>query len=125
LALLPSAAFERAVLACKSYLIALAVVEGHLTVEQAAQAAHVEVQSQIDRWGEVEDSAFAFHSTLSFLLRWSLTRFSRFSPPFDCRPPCCLTVPTVLAAAHDVDNQDVRVRLGAAALLVSPQPQLA
>ncbi|GAA5837634.1 hypothetical protein JCM9279_006815 [Rhodotorula babjevae] len=50
------AAFERAVLASKSYLIALALVEGHLTVDEAAHAAHVEVQSQIDRWGEVEDT---------------------------------------------------------------------
>ncbi|BGP37848.1 ATP synthase mitochondrial F1 complex assembly factor 2 [Rhodotorula kratochvilovae] len=76
------AAFERAVLASKSYLIALALVEGHLSVDEAAHAAHVEVQSQIDRWGEVEDT-------------------------------------------HDVDNQDVRVRLGAAALLVAEQAQLA
>ena len=50
------AAFERAVLASKSYLIALALVEGHYSVDDAAKAAHVEVQSQIDRWGEVEDS---------------------------------------------------------------------
>ncbi|GAA5826063.1 hypothetical protein JCM5353_004199 [Sporobolomyces roseus] len=75
------AAFERSVLASKSYLIALGLVEGFFTVDQAAQAAHVEVQSQIDRWGEVEDT-------------------------------------------HDVDHQDVRVRLGSAALLVASQPQL-
>lgn len=43
-------------LASKSYLIALALVQGHLSVEDAAQCAHVEVQSQINRWGEVEDS---------------------------------------------------------------------
>jgi len=47
------------VLASKSYLIALGLVEGFFTVDQAAQAAHVEVQSQIDRWGEVEDSKFS------------------------------------------------------------------
>ncbi|GAA5843915.1 hypothetical protein JCM3766R1_006102 [Sporobolomyces carnicolor] len=76
------AAFERAVLASKSYLIALGLVEGYFTVDQAAQAAHVEVQSQIDRWGEVEDT-------------------------------------------HDVDHQDVRVRLGSAALLCATQPHLA
>ncbi|KAL8290480.1 hypothetical protein RQP46_002738 [Phenoliferia psychrophenolica] len=70
------AAFERAVLASKSYLIALALVEGHYSVDDAAMAAHVEVQSQINRWGEVEDT-------------------------------------------HDVDHQDVRVRLGSAALLCS------
>lgn len=43
-------------LASKSYLIALALVEGYFSVEDAARAAHVEVQSQINRWGEVEDS---------------------------------------------------------------------
>lgn len=53
------AAFERAVLASKSYLIALGLVEGFLSVDEAAKAAHVEVQSQIDRWGEVEDSECA------------------------------------------------------------------
>ena len=52
------AAFERAVLTSKSFCIALGLVEGHLSVEEAAQCAHVEVQSQIDRWGEVEDSLF-------------------------------------------------------------------
>ncbi|EGU12452.1 hypothetical protein RTG_01486 [Rhodotorula toruloides ATCC 204091] len=53
------AAFERAVLASKSYLIALGLVEGFLSADEAAKAAHVEVQSQIDRWGEVEDSEYA------------------------------------------------------------------
>ena len=47
-------------LASKSYLISLALVEGHYTVDDAARAAHVEVQSQIDRWGEVEDSQSSF-----------------------------------------------------------------
>lgn len=55
--LLTRAAFERAVLSTKSFLIALGITQGRLTVEQAAQCAHVEVQSQIDRWGEVEDSS--------------------------------------------------------------------
>lgn len=50
------AAFERAVYTTKSALIALALVKGRLNVDQAAQAAHVEVNSQIERWGEVEDS---------------------------------------------------------------------
>lgn len=53
------AAFERAVLASKSYLIGLALVEGFLSTDEAAKAAHVEVQSQIDKWGEVEDSTFS------------------------------------------------------------------
>lgn len=50
------AAFERSVLLTKSFLISLALVSRHLTVAQAAAAAEVEVQSQINRWGSVEDS---------------------------------------------------------------------
>ena len=49
---------ERATYATKSFLIGLALVKRHLTVEQAALAATVEVSSQIERWGEVEDSKF-------------------------------------------------------------------
>lgn len=52
------AAFERAVMSSKSFLIGLALVKNALTVEQAAQAAHVEMNAQIDRWGEVEDSMY-------------------------------------------------------------------
>lgn len=47
------AAFERAVLTSKSFVLSLALVEGKLSVEEAVQCAHVEVQSQIDRWGQV------------------------------------------------------------------------
>ncbi|KAH7889257.1 hypothetical protein F5I97DRAFT_1801794 [Phlebopus sp. FC_14] len=50
------AAMERATYVTKSFLIALALVKRHLTAEQAALAAQVEVASQIQRWGEVEDS---------------------------------------------------------------------
>jgi len=50
------AAFERTVMTTKSFIIGIALVEGRLSVDQAAHCAHVEVQSQIDRWGEVEDS---------------------------------------------------------------------
>ena len=53
----PVAAMERATYTSKSFLIALALVKRHIDVDQAAQAAHVEVNSQIERWGEVEDSA--------------------------------------------------------------------
>ncbi|KAF9218121.1 ATP12-domain-containing protein, partial [Gyrodon lividus] len=49
------AAMERATYVTKSFLIALALVKRHLTAEQAALAAQVEVASQIERWGEVED----------------------------------------------------------------------
>ncbi|KAA1107051.1 ATP synthase complex assembly protein atp12 [Puccinia graminis f. sp. tritici] len=50
------AAFERAVHATKSFVIALALVQNHLTVDQASDASRVEVLSQIARWGEVEDT---------------------------------------------------------------------
>ncbi|KAF8188396.1 hypothetical protein BJ912DRAFT_851201 [Pholiota molesta] len=50
------AALERATYASKSLIIALALVSNHLTVEQAALSATVEVNSQIERWGEVEDT---------------------------------------------------------------------
>ena len=49
-------ALERATYASKSLIIALALVTKHLSVEQASLAATVEVNSQIERWGEVEDS---------------------------------------------------------------------
>lgn len=51
-------ALERATYASKSLIIALALVTKHLSVEQAALTASVEVNSQIERWGEVEDSTF-------------------------------------------------------------------
>ncbi|KAF8610161.1 ATP12-domain-containing protein [Ceratobasidium sp. AG-I] len=50
------AAFERAVFTTKSFIIALALLKGRIGLEQASQAAHVEVSSQIERWGEVEDT---------------------------------------------------------------------
>ncbi|KAG5728292.1 hypothetical protein E4T56_gene19200 [Termitomyces sp. T112] len=50
------AALERATYTTKSFIIGLALVTKHLTVEQAALAATVEVCSQIERWGEVEDT---------------------------------------------------------------------
>ncbi|KAI0373317.1 ATP12-domain-containing protein [Pilatotrama ljubarskyi] len=50
------AAMERATYTSKSFLIALALIMRRLDVDQAAQAAHVEVNSQIERWGEVEDT---------------------------------------------------------------------
>ncbi|ORX40931.1 hypothetical protein BD324DRAFT_612582 [Kockovaella imperatae] len=50
------AAFERATYASKSFIIGLALCSGRLTADQASDASHVEVRSQIERWGEVEDS---------------------------------------------------------------------
>jgi ATP synthase F1 complex assembly factor 2 len=49
---------ERATYSTKSFVIAMALVLRHLTPEQAALAASVEVNSQIERWGEVEDSEY-------------------------------------------------------------------
>ena len=56
--MLSSEAMERATYVTKSFLVALALVKRHLTAEQAALAAQVEVASQIERWGEVEDCEF-------------------------------------------------------------------
>lgn len=53
------AAFERACMTSKSFLTALALVKKAITVEEAARAAHVEVNSQIERWGMVEDSEYS------------------------------------------------------------------
>ncbi|KAF8212389.1 ATP12-domain-containing protein [Mycena galopus ATCC 62051] len=50
------AAMERATYATKSFIIALALIKQQLSVEQAALAAQVEVASQIQWWGEVEDT---------------------------------------------------------------------
>jgi hypothetical protein len=65
-------AMERVTYMTKSFLIALALVKRHLTVEGAAIAAQVEVSSQIQRWGEVEDCEFIIGA---FLLQ---------SPPLSC-----------------------------------------
>lgn len=48
-------AMERAVYASKSLIVALALVRGRISVEEAALASQVEVASQIQKWGEVED----------------------------------------------------------------------
>ncbi|KAF8921494.1 hypothetical protein CPB85DRAFT_1428474 [Mucidula mucida] len=50
------AAMERATYSTKSVLIALALVKEFINVEEASNASRVEVSSQIERWGEVEDT---------------------------------------------------------------------
>ncbi|KAI0031693.1 ATP12-domain-containing protein [Vararia minispora EC-137] len=50
------AAMERATYTTKSFLLALALVHKRITAEQTALASQVEVSSQIQAWGEVEDS---------------------------------------------------------------------
>jgi ATP synthase F1 complex assembly factor 2 len=53
-------AMERVTFTTKSFIIALALVHGHITAEQAALASQVEVASQIERWGEVEDCTYIY-----------------------------------------------------------------
>ncbi|TPX60251.1 hypothetical protein PhCBS80983_g01924 [Powellomyces hirtus] len=50
------AAFEKAVMSSKSFVVAMALVKGKIDAPAAATAARLEVLHQIDRWGEVEDS---------------------------------------------------------------------
>ena len=85
---------ERVTFTTKSFIIALALVHGRINAEQAALASQVEVASQIERWGEVEDCTYAH-------------RF-RASDKADLRRP-----------AHDVDYQDVRRHIGSAACLIA------
>lgn len=58
-------AMERATYTSKSFLIALALVMKQITAEQAAHASHVEVNSQIEKWGEVEDCKAYFKWTIA------------------------------------------------------------
>jgi ATP synthase F1 complex assembly factor 2 len=51
------AAFEKAVLRSKSFMIGLALVEREISVEFAGCASRLEVMHQIERWGEVEGNA--------------------------------------------------------------------
>jgi ATP synthase mitochondrial F1 complex assembly factor 2 len=91
---------ERAVYHSKSFIIALALIRGRLSAEEASLAAHVEVQSQINRWGEVEDSEFMTALLTDFYtLRWELTTPERI--------------------AHDVDHRDIRRQLGSVAIMVA------
>ena len=41
---------------CKSFLIALALVQRHISVQEAAMAARVETLAQMKQWGLVEDT---------------------------------------------------------------------
>ncbi|KAL5038582.1 hypothetical protein BDV3_006284 [Batrachochytrium dendrobatidis] len=50
------AAFEKAVMRSKSFIIGLALMEGEISVEFATTAGRLEVIHQIEKWGEVEDS---------------------------------------------------------------------
>lgn len=71
---------ERATYTSKSFLISLALVKRQIDVDQAAQAAHVEMNSQIERWGEVEDSKFHATVVVATLLTNLLPRPRRRLP---------------------------------------------
>ena len=88
-------AMERATYGSKSLIIALALIKNHLTVEEAALASTVEVNSQIERWGEMEDSEC--NSLISNLNNSVI----------------------LCGVAHRVDYHDVRRQLGSAACLLS------
>lgn len=69
-------------------MIGLALITGRLNADDAAHAAQVEVRSQIEQWGEVEDS--------------------------ECGPFPALAL-NGLTTAHDVDYVDIRRALGSVA----------
>jgi ATP synthase F1 complex assembly factor 2 len=85
---------ERVTFTTKSFIIALALVHDRINTEQAALASQVEVASQIERWGEVEDCMYA--------------HCFRASDETELR-----------LLAHDVDYHDVRRHIGSAACLVA------
>lgn len=65
------AALERAIRSTKSFLVGLRLVDAiqsgrdeDFTVEEACLAAEVEVESQTERWGEVEDTHDVDHADL-------------------------------------------------------------
>jgi ATP synthase F1 complex assembly factor 2 len=86
-------AMERATYTTKSFLLALALVYKEITAEQAALASQVEVSSQIEAWGEVEDCEWSYSSV-----------YIRRQP---------------LPTAHDVDFHDVRRHTASAACLLA------
>jgi len=72
------AALERATYACKSFLIGFALVAGRLSADAAARASHVEVTSQIELWGEVEDSHDVDHQDIRRALGSAICALSKF-----------------------------------------------
>lgn len=109
-AIMTTLAMERVTYVTKSFLIALALVKRHLTVEDAAAAAQVEVSSQIQRWGEVEDCEFMITIPIFF---------SGSVPPAIGSPLCAPLLIIDSITAHDVDFHDTRRQLGSAACLLA------
>ncbi|KIY66301.1 ATP12-domain-containing protein [Cylindrobasidium torrendii FP15055 ss-10] len=62
------AAMERATYSTKSFLTALALIKEEISVEGASRAARAEVESQIEWWGEVEDTHDVDHQDIRRLL---------------------------------------------------------
>lgn len=92
-------AFEKAVMSSKSFLIGFALVHKGISVEHAAQAAHVEMNAQMDRWGEVEDSKFK-------ILYWFAS--------------CSINLGFV---GHDVEREYIRQTLGSVAITLMDKHQ--
>ncbi|KCV69752.1 hypothetical protein H696_04162 [Fonticula alba] len=49
-------AFEEAVISSKSFILPLALLRRHITLDQAADASRLETLYQVGRWGQVEDT---------------------------------------------------------------------
>ncbi|KAI6045443.1 hypothetical protein EDC04DRAFT_3104621 [Pisolithus marmoratus] len=76
-----SLAIERATYATKLFLILLALVKQHCTVEQGASAVQVEVESWIQRWGEVHNEFPCYLLTHRIVIMSSLFGASSYLPP--------------------------------------------
>lgn len=94
---------ERVTFTTKSFIIALALVHGRINAEQAALASQVEVASQIERWGEVEDCTYAHRSVHP-------TRLNSDTQPTMWTTMTCddtLGAQLVLWLRHDVDPKTI------------------
>lgn len=84
---------ERATYYSKSFVIALALVLRKITAEQAAQASHVEVNSQIEKWGEVEDctflSAYSLRNDNQYFVQRTMSTTTICAGSLAARPVCC------------------------------------
>jgi ATP synthase F1 complex assembly factor 2 len=105
---------ERATYTTKSFIVALSLVKRQLTADQAAETAQVEVNSQIERWGEVEDCECPpKEQRLCGFLR------DHSSDPLSVDSPSVSSSNLSSIPAHDVDYYDIRRQLGSAACLLS------
>lgn len=92
-------AFEKGVMSSKSFLIGFALVHKGISVEHAAQAAQVEMNAQMDRWGEVEDSKFIIINLIEFGIHF------------------------FFYLGHDVEREYIRQTLGSVAISLMDKHQ--